>query len=253
MKIKKLCLAISAGMLLASSTSVLAQEDNAHMLRMVRLDVKVGHTSAFREAMRAYNDCYTENGGESSWSVWSNVTGAGDYYYLVSRMDNYAEMGEQDEASRECWPMAEEQIMPHISQFEARYARFMPDWSGEYSDSTVVELHQFRVEDGREFRETVGEITNILKEADHPHMGAWYRNLHSSSNQPNYFVVSRYADFAAMDEERPSAYRGVADAAGEERADELWDAFGDSLHEDWEYRSELLARIPSLDMNIGED
>ncbi len=252
MKIKISLLALSVCALLATSSATLAQDDDSYMLRMTRLDVKIGHMTKFREALAAYNTCYTENGGEGSWSTWTNVTGQGDYYYMVSRMANYAEMGEMDEAARTCWPTAEAEVAPHLIQVETRFAKYLAPWSGEQGDSDIVELHQFRVDNGSDFRAAVGEMTTILRESDYEHMGVWYENLHNSSNQPDYFVVERFADFAAMDDDRAGAYGAIVAAAGEEKADEIWAAFRDAMTDDWGYRNEVLSRVRSLDVNTGD-
>jgi hypothetical protein len=85
-----------------------------------------------------------------------------------------------------------------------------------------------------------------MKEAKYEHMGSWYDVIGSSSNEPDYFVVTHYDNFAAMDEDRTGPYNVVKEQAGEERADELWDQFGDSLKDDWEYFTVLLRRDTEL-------
>ncbi|MCA1777871.1 MAG: hypothetical protein LC637_00380 [Xanthomonadaceae bacterium] len=98
----------------------------------------------------------------------------------------------------------------------------------------------------------VGAITSIMKEAEYEHMGTWYDVIGNDSNEPDYFVVSHYNNFAALDEDRVGAYKSVSDAAGEERADELWEQFGNALHDDWEYSSQLLRRDVELS-HSGDD
>jgi hypothetical protein len=248
MKIKTSLMALGACALLATANTSMAQDDD-YMLRMNIIDVKIGHMTKFREGMAAYNACYSENDGDGSWTVWNNVVGGGDYYYMVGRMDAYAEMDEMDEATRACWSVIEEQVAPHVIDVRTRIAKRLGAWSGENQNTDVVELHHFRVAENRDFRQAVSAITTILKEADYEYMGVWYQYMHNSSNEPDYFVVDAYENFAAMDEDRPGAYRAVREAVGEERADELWEAFGDSLTDDWEYRNEVLSRINSLTMS----
>ncbi|MEN1727710.1 MAG: hypothetical protein AAGJ52_04645 [Pseudomonadota bacterium] len=255
MKLRNCMLALAAGSLMVSASTAVADnhESDDYMLNMTIIDVKPGHMRPFREGMTAYNACYSENGGERSWSVWNNVTGSGDYYYMVSRMDAYAEMDEQNAATMACWSIIEEQVAPHVIEVESKITKRMGAWSAANQDVDVVELHHFRVAENSDFRAAVGAITAILSEAEYEHQGVWYEHLHNSSGQPDYFVVESYDNFAAMDEERSGAYRAVADAEGEERADELWADFRASLTDDWAYRNEVLRRVPSLAMTQGDD
>ncbi len=234
---------------------VFAQQDNGgHMLQITRVEVKFVHVSKFRDGMQAWKTCYTENDGPNTWSAWNNVDGRAGVFHLVSLMENWAMLDSPAEAGRECWPVIEEEVAPHVSSVSTSHARQMPAWSGEAEGYEVVRLHQFRAAgNGRQFREVVGEITSILKEAEFQHLGEWYRVDGGDSRRPNYFVVEHYDNFAAMDEERTSPYRALVDAVGEERADALWEQFGNSLRDDWEYSSELLRRVDELSRMSVDD
>lgn len=247
MKITKTILALGASALLASSINAIAQdEDESYILEMTEVGIKLGHTAKFREAVKPYNACIAENDSEAEWSAWRNVGGDGTTYHFVSTMANWAEMDEPNQAGETCWPQHMENIMAHVDSISTSFARPMAAWSGGADDSDVVRLHQFRVDDGSAFREAVGAITSIMKEAEHEHMGIWYDMIGNSSNEPDYFVVSQFDNFAAMDEDRAGPYNVVKEHAGEERADELWGQFDDALRDDWEYFTMLLRRDAEL-------
>jgi len=246
-KITKTILALGASALLVSSITAIAQEEEeSYILEMTEVGIKLGHASKFREAVKPYNACIAENDSDADWSAWRNVGGDGTTYHFVSTMANWAEMDTPDEAGATCWSEHMENIMPHVNSISTSYARPMPEWSGDAENYSVVRLHQWRVEDGSAFREAAGAITSIMKEAEYEHMGTWYDMIGNSSNEPDYFVVTHFEDFAAMDEDRAGAYEVVSEQAGEERADELWEQFGDTLKDDWAYFTLLLRRDTEL-------
>ncbi|MFO7582808.1 hypothetical protein [Guyparkeria sp.] len=239
--------ALSASILLVSGTATIAQEeDEGYILEITRVAVKMGHGAEFREALKPYHECLIEGEYDGSWSAWRNVDGNPNVYHFVSTMNNWAEMDTPNEVGASCWSEHHKEITSHAESASISFARHLPAWSGDAEDYTVVRLHQFRVDDGGLFGETVGAITSIMKEAEYEHLGDWYEVLGNDSNEPDYFVVSQYANFAAMDEDRAGPYKVVSDAEGEERADELWEQFGDALRDDWEYSSELLQLDPEL-------
>ena len=248
MKITKLMLAMGACAMMGMGSTALADnhsdDDNA-FLSMMHVKIKMGHGNDFATAHAAYRDCLIENGADG-WSAWRNVGGEGLQYIFVSEMDGWAEMDSPDEAGEACWPEHGPAIMDNIASYHQRFARRMDDWSGNAEGYSVVRLHHFRVDDGSEFRGAVSDITGILKEAEFPHLGTWYDMIANDTGEADYFVVSHYENFAAMDEDRPSPYSAVKDAEGEERADELWQQFGDSLRDDWEYATDIWRRVESM-------
>jgi len=246
MKNTKLALAIGICALLGTATTAHAQETNdSYMLEITKVGVKIGHDMKFRESVKGYHECLMANDYSGSWSAWSNVGGEGRSYHFVSRMANWAELDSTDEASKTCWAEHHDSITGHVESIETRYARSMPDWSGSAEGFKVVRLHQFRVDDTGDFRSAVAAITGVLKDSDYAHLGSWYQMLGSDSTEFDYFVVAHYENFAAMDEDR-GVYDAVVKAVGQERADEMWEAFGDALRDDWEYFTELLRHEEDL-------
>jgi len=252
MKINRLLLMLGATAMLGSGSILAQDEDESYILEMTEVGIKMGHTAKFREAVKPYNACIAENDAEADWSAWTNVGGEGTTYHFVSTMANWAEMDSPNEAGETCWPEHMDKIMAHVDSVSTSFARPMADWSGDAEGYNVVRLHQFRVKNGSDFREAVGEITSIMKEAEYEHLGDWYNMIGNSSNEPDYFVVTHFDNFAAMDEDRAGAYTVVKEQAGEERADELWDDFSDALKDDWEYFTLLLRRDPELSHSSEE-
>lgn len=246
MKSNKLLLALGATAILSAGAVLAQDEDESYILEMTEVGIKLGHTAKFRDAVKPYNACIAENDSDAEWSAWRNVGGEGTTYHFVSNMANWAEMDEPNEAGETCWPEHMDSIMAHVDSISTSFARPMAAWSGDAEGYDVVRLHQFRVDDGSAFREAVGAITSILKEAEHEHLGSWYDMIGNSSNEPDYFVVSHYDNFAAMDEDRATPYSVVSEHAGEARADELWEQFGDALRDDWEYFHLMLRRDSEL-------
>ena len=250
MDIRTLLTGIAAGIVLVPGVAA-AQDDESHMIEITEIDIKAGHWRKFSAGMESYISCYEEQEGEGSWSAWWDMEHS--TIHLVSQMDGWADMDERDEASMKCWSVIEEEIAPHITKVETSFARPLPDWSGDAEGYDVVRLHRFRVDDESAFRETVGTVTDILEEAEYEHLGSWYDVIGNDAGEPDYFVVEHFDDFAEMDEDRAGAYRAVLDAEGEERADDLWEQFGDSLHDDWEYSTLLLSRSSELAYSPDED
>jgi len=249
---KTLNKAIAIAVLGTIGAPALAQDNATPILEVTTLEVKLGHDSEFRAGIQAYRNCYAENDGAGDWSMWQAVEGKAGVYHVVSEMDGWVEMDTPDPAGQKCWGTVEDQISPHLTSVSTQFARRMPEWSGAPGEFSVVRLHQFRVDDEDAFESAVSAITSVMKEAEYEHMGTWYDVINPDSNEPGYFVVAHYKNFAAMDAERASPYQTVRDQAGQARADELWSQFGDALTDDWEYSSELLRRVDDLSYSAGE-
>lgn len=254
MRISKLISALGACLVLGFATTAFAQEqeDEDYILEVTKVGVKIGQEMKFREAVKAYHQCLIDNEYEGNWSTWSNVGGEGREYHFVSTMNNWAEMDSPHQAGETCWAEHHDNLTPHANSVAVIFARPMSDWSGEAEDYTVVRLHHFRVDDNREFRDAVSAITSILKDAEYEHLGEWYQTIGGGADKPNYFVVAHYDNFAALDEDRTGPYQALVDAAGQERADELWEQFDDALRDDREYFSDLLRRDDELSYSGGD-
>lgn len=217
--------------------------------------VKMGHGAEFRAGMEAYSACLAEKGYEDSYSVWQAVDGDRTGYHIVSSFEMWAEMDEEDKISDACWEKEgiRDGIFNHMASWETSYAERMPDWSGSADGFTVVKLHNFRVEDGSEFRSLVGEISGYMKEAKYEHQGTWYDVIGGGHGDADYFVVEHFEKYAAMDEKRKGANGVLEDAVGEEKAEEFWENFGETLADDNGYWSNMLVRRDSMGYSPDED
>lgn len=216
------------------------------LLFIMELGIQHGHGMAFREAMTDYMNCYKENGGENGWSTWAPVDGAPNAMWIVSSMDMWAEMDSQDPGEEACWSDHAKELTSHVANANRRIYRKVGDWSGDAEGYTVVKLHNFRVEDGAEFRKIQNEMTGILKEAEYEHMGTWYRSASQQRWAADYFVVEHFDNFAAMDEDRKGPYRVMVDSIGEEGAAEMWGRLRDTLADMEPYWNNILRRVDAM-------
>jgi hypothetical protein len=240
---KSMILAAGSAALLAATAPVMADDHDDYLLDILRIEVKIGHDMKFREGVKAYMDCYAKAGGESRWSTWAGMDGDGIVYHVVSRMDGWAELDEKDEAEMKCWPVIGEQVAPHMASINTTYAKRLPDWSAKESDddkTTVVRLHNFKVDDRRKFRAAIGTVTGIMEATKYEHMGTWYAVQGGGRDVADYFVVESYNNFTAMDDDRAGPYKTLSEHAGEDSAELVWDQYLDSLEEEDGYWSELM-------------
>lgn len=232
-KILKSC---AAGLVIAAgAVSADDHEDgDAYSIAIHHVNAKIGHIPAFQAGMEAVAECLAENGSEDGYSVWRSLDGDRTSFHIVGRFDNWAEFDEDDEAGEKCWGDEEIRagVFDHMASWETSYAKKMPAWSGEGAeDYTVVRLHNFRVDEGDDFRALVGEMTGYMKDAEYQHQGDWFNVMPSGYWDADYFVVEHFADFAAMDEDRKGVDGVLREAVGDERADQIWEDFGDTLED----------------------
>lgn len=229
------------------------EEVDDYMLSIMDISTKHGHGMQFRKAMTAYMACYAENGGTNEWSAWGVVDGEPNRMMLVSRMDMWAAMDSDDPGDAACWPEHGDKMTSHVSDANRRLWRRMPDWSGDAEGYSVVRLHNFRVDDGDAFREIVGEIAGMMKEAEYEHMGIWYDAVGTQRWGADYFVVDHFENFAALDEDRKGANGIMIDALGEEAAADMWDRFGETLSDMEPYWTITLRHIEALSHSADDE
>ena len=222
------------------------EEGEDYMISIMDLEIKHGHGMKFQEAMTAYMECYTSNGGTNEWSTWGAVDGKLNRMMLVSRMDMWSEMDSEDPGDKACWQEHGAELTSHVSSVDRRFWKKVPGWSGDAEGYTVVRVHNFRVEDGRAFRQIVGEVTGMMKDAEYEHMGTWYDAVGKERWGADYFVVAHFDNFAALDEDRKGANGIMVDALGEDGAAAMWERFDDTLADMEPYWTLTLRRIDSL-------
>lgn len=255
---KKITTLTAAAIALACTLPVAAdnhETDGSYKIAVHHVHVKMGHGAEFRAGMEAYSACLAEGGYEDSYSVWQAVDGDRTAYHIVASFDMWAEFDEEDEISDACWDKKEirDGVFDHMQSWKTNYAERLPDWSGDAEGYKVVKLHNFRVDDGSEFRALVGEMAGYMKKANYEHQGSWYDVIGGSHWDADYFVVEHFDNFAAMDEKRKGANGVLRDAVGEEKAKEWWDKFGETLEDDKGYWSNMLARRDSMGYSPEDD
>lgn len=255
---KKCSILLASAVALAWTLPVAAdnhEKDVTQKLAIHHVHVKMGHGPQFRAGMEAYSACLAENDYDESYSVWHAFDGDRTSYHVVSSFELWGEFDEDDDASDKCWAKEgiRSGVFDHMASWKTHYAERMPDWSGNAEGYTVVKLHNFRVDDGDEFRAMVGEVTGYMKEANYEHLGTWYDVMGGGYWDADYFVVEHFENFADMDKKRKGAGGVLRDAIGEEKAEAFWDKFGEALEDEKGYWSNTLVRRASMGYSPEDD
>lgn len=241
-----------AAALLIASTGALAdnhEEGEAYHLAIHHVHAKLGHIPEFQAGMEAYSNCLKENDAEDGFSVWRSFDGDRTGFHIVGRFDKWAEFDADDEVSDGCWGNDEIRggVFDHMASWETSYAEKLPAWSGSGAEGyTVVHLHNFRVEENGDFRAVVGEITGYMKDAEYVHQADWFNVMTSGYWDADYFAVTHFDNFAAMDEDRLGVMGVLREAVGDERAEQLWEDWGDTLADEKGYWRETLVLQSSM-------
>ncbi|HKL52790.1 MAG TPA: hypothetical protein VJ902_02445 [Wenzhouxiangellaceae bacterium] len=247
----------AAALLIASAGAVADnhEDDDAYHLVIHHVHAKVGHIPEFRAGMEAYSNCLEENGAEDGYSVWRSFDGDRTGFHIVSRFGAWADFDEEDEVSDGCWGNNEIRagVFDHMASWETSYAEKLPAWSGDAEEYTVVQLHNFRVDEGDDFRALVGEITGYMKAAEYEHQADWFNVMTSGYWDADYFAVTHFENFAALDEDRLGVTGVLREAVGEERAEQIWEDWGDSLADDKGYWRETLVLQSSMGYTPEDD
>jgi len=252
----KLLKSVAAVALLAGAGMPAGAQDEPddYLLTLNAIEVPPGHQRAFREGVAAVVECYRQNGTEASWSVWDRLQGRGDVHLAVFPSADWSAMGETDPAASACRSVIEERIDPHVGTANVSVARKVPEYSGiDAEDFTVVRLHYFRVDDAGAFREAVGELSAIITKDEHHADDSWFEVIGGGPYAADFFVVEHFADYAALDAERPTAYEVVERAVGAEQAQALWARFDEALKDDREYWSYQFSLLEDLTLEQDED
>lgn len=223
---------------LFSATAVQAQdEDDSMILSMTEFVIKPGHTTQFREGVKAWKECYVENEGDWTWDMWSRVQGEGTVFGLTSFMENWAEMDDaSDEAGQACSNLAMNLINPSVESANRNLSTNMPSMSRTPGDNMgLVSVTYWRVSNSSQFLETVAEITSAISEAEGEPRGYWYDVVGGGLTAPHYFVVGPYVNFAAMDNDRDGVWTVVENELGANRRAELQSNYRESVDQVWSY------------------
>lgn len=242
---KRMTLAICAmGICLAPAGAALAQDDDgADMGRIFIVDVKDGHGQEFREGVKAYYECYGENGGKKSWNVYTAESGKLGRYAFTFGGRKWAVFDEQEEASKACSDVFEEQFLVHIDKAKSEFTRYMAEQSrvkeGEHGVAWVI---NFKVGDGMRFVEAISRITEAAREAEWGNF-AWYDVVAGGRHGADFFVVLLEENFAGFDEDNEPLWEMVEGVHGKETAEQLRTDLDETIEKDW---SNIWRRLPDL-------
>ena len=231
---------------LLMSNHALAQEK--FILSTSEFTIKTGHESQFEEGVKAWKACYLENKGEWTWNMWKRYNGKGSVYVLASMSPNWAEFdNDNDAAGKKCHQIVLDKIIPHVESAEHNYATSIPEFSKAGAvEMNVIWVSFFRVENSVLFREIVKETSEIIQKAENDKRNYWYVSNGGSPESADFFVVTPFKNFAALDVERDGVWKMVENAKGKEYTDKFRASFRSSLQNSWAY---IFKRMDELSHN----
>ncbi|MCA1758173.1 MAG: hypothetical protein LC658_00245 [Bacteroidales bacterium] len=223
------------------SNGIQAQEtEKGFILSVTEFTIKSGHDMQFREGVKAWKACYLENGGEWTWNLWHRKNGKGNVYVLSSRMANWAEMDETDDAGKNCRDIGRELINPHVETAENNFARYIPEFSmTSPNPGPVIWVNNWKVNNGTRFREIVKEVTGAVAKAEGSPRGFWYNVMGGNKDVGDFFVTTPFANYAAMDVDRENVWNIYEKANGKEKRDQMQAEFREIVEESWSYLYKL--------------
>ncbi len=232
------CLAILVFVSTFTVRDAIAQDDNqSRILSMSQFTIKGGHEMQFREGVSAWKTCYLEHDGEWEWNMWSRVQGEGTVYALTSYMNNWAEMDDNDdEAGAACQSLAQNMIVPHVDNSERNMARTMPEISkAPTTDMDVISATYWRVNNSTKFMDTIESVISAIRQAEGEPRGFWFDLVGGDLNAPHYFVVTPFANFAAMDSPMDGVWDVVEETNNKKTRDQLQADYRDSVDQVWSF------------------
>jgi hypothetical protein len=234
---KKLCM-----LLLIFPFIAFAQEVEERIMTMTEFKIKQGHTAQFKDGVKKYKECYTEDGGEEEWTFWSRMQGEGTVYGVTGFMDKWAEMDETDEAGKDCYSIVMNFIMPHVETITNNMARTLPDWSRKNQPSNQTKLAwvtYYKVDNGGKFSDVIEEVTKTMTDVEGDSRAYWYSLIGGDVDNADYMVSSVYSSYAELDIKKDTPYEMYVKAKGEDKAKEISDLWESAGVESWSYIWEI--------------
>lgn len=213
-----------------------SQESTSPILSLYQFTLKEGHQKQFYEGMEQWKKCYIDNGGKQEWNVWSRLQGKGSTVGISFFMDSWAEMDEDSEpqVSEKCNPVVYDKIMPNIESSETSMSRVIPGLSRETpTNHPILWVTYFDVENDSEFRSVIKDVNSVYKKHNPDGLGTWFNVI--GGEGANYFVVSTFENFAALDKDRDGPWDYYAKEHGEAKMNQARDKFRNSLDRMWSY------------------
>lgn len=224
-------------LLLIAPLFLLGQNDAEHLSNLTHIKVKMGHEPQFAEGVKMYNKCYSENGGEDTWSFWSRVQGKGSVYAVTSRMANWAEMDEEsDDASKKCRSIFPIFVLPHMEETYSSITSFIPEISNDSSDPMdKVWVTYFKVTNGTDFWEVIKSLSEQIKKVEGDERGYWYSFAGGSKDSPDYMVAWPFNKYADLDKDMDGVWKIYENEHGKKKTEEMRTKFRNSLDDSWSY------------------
>jgi hypothetical protein len=240
---------IAALMVAIFGTGVLSAQNGAgasEILTTTEITVKQGHNAQFIEGVKKWKECYLNNNGKEKWSMWSRQQGPGQVYIMAGTISTWSEMEMKNDVDNECYIALLNHILPHIEKVNPRVASTMPEVSRSTPEDTkYIWVTYYNVRQENTFREVIREVTNAIRSKEGSPRGLWYNFQLGAPDTPNFMMVQPYKGYADIDIKKDSPAKIYADTVGEEKADELWNKWFETLEERWAYIYKLNPEMSS--------
>ena len=240
---------IAAVMVAIFGTGVLSAQNGAsesEILTTTVITVKQGHNARFIEGVKNWKECYLKHNGKEKWTMWGRQQGVGQVYIMAGTISTWGEMETKNEVHNECYIALLNHVLPHIEEVKTRVATTMPEVSRSTPEDTrYIWVTYYNVREEHSFKEVIREITNAIKSKEGYPRGLWYNFQLGAPDTPNFMMVEPYKGYADIDIKRDSPAKIYTDAVGEEKANELWDKWFDTLEERWAYIYKLNPEMSS--------
>ena len=216
-------LALTVAIIVPLGTA-LAEEEKAKptppIITLVEVQIKHGERMAWSEGVKAFKACYEEQGGEQHWWTWRRVGGKGTVYTVVLADANWAAFDEDDEKMQPCYPIMMEKMMPHEVSVSETFVRPNLDFSRPIS-GPVARVTGLMIDDYRAFMEVATVVNKTLKDENAGRPIEWLEPQIGAADDPDWYLVSRYENWAAMDVEVEGIWKVMERVHGEEKTAEM--------------------------------
>lgn len=234
---------------LALTAPLGAQEDEANITEIIRVEVASENEEAFEEGNKAYHEDARAQGVEGAVLIWEIETGkhAGDYQVgLVDR--TWASFGETTAEDPEALQQSfEENIAPYIDDTHVSFWRHAEELSyspseGDDGPSPLVTVTYYEVKDGEAFTNAIKRVKRAAEDAGYDEYG-WAVHELEYGGGSTWAIVSGRDGWADLAEPETSLGEVFEEATSEYEAEALGDQFDEAVKDSrshiLEYREEL--------------
>ena len=228
---------ISTLVITVFSISMLSGQSNVgEIVTSTEITVKQGHHAQFLEGVKKWKECYLENKGERKWNMWRRVQGEGNVYVMTGSMANWAEMDKSDPVNKECYSTLLSFITPHVEKVAFNTSQVIPEFSRAWpEDAKHAWVTYYKVKNRFAFKEVVAAVSSTIKDKEGSVRGVWREYRGGSPDGPSFLVASPYKKLADLDVSRDTPGKIYTDAVGQEKANEMWDKWFDTVLNSWSY------------------